>query len=134
MSEQNPLLEISASKNNNSELVGRIPAKVPLEFLSLTFSAQNPVKAIRARCFDCCCGDASEVRKCVATECPSWPFRMGTNPFRKKPVLSKSERQRRTALLQGAPPSGAKEKPRSRSANRAGAQPKPSRERRNMVQ
>jgi len=109
MSEQNPLLEISASKNDNGELVGRIPVDVPLDFLLLNFSAQNPVKALRARCLDCCCGDASEVRKCVATDCPSWPFRMGTNPFRKKPVLSEGERQRRTALLQGTAPTSQKD-------------------------
>ncbi len=126
MKKQNQLLEISAAKNDNGELVGRLPADVPLEFLSLAYRAQNPVKAIRAKCLDCCCAQADEVRKCVATDCPSWPFRMGTNPFRKKPVLSKAERQRRTALLQGAPPASAKEKPRSRSANRAEAQPKPS--------
>ncbi len=133
MSKHNPLLEISASKNDNGELVGRVPAEVPLEFLSLNFRAQNPVKALRARCLDCCCGDASEVRKCVATECPSWPFRMGTNPFRKKPVLSEAERQRRTALLQGAPPASTNEKPRSRAANRAEAQPKPSHHRKTTV-
>ena len=104
MNKRNPLLEISASKNDNGELVGRVPAEVPLDFLSHTYSVQNPVKAIRARCLDCCCGDASEVRKCVATDCPSWPFRMGTNPFRKKPVYSEAEIQRRTALLQGANP------------------------------
>ena len=109
MSEQNPLLEISASKNDNGELVGRIPAEVPLELLSLKFRAQKPLKALRARCLDCCCGDSSEVRKCVATDCPSWPFRMGTNPFRKKPVLSEAERQRRTALLRGVPPANPKD-------------------------
>ncbi len=122
--------EISSSKNDSGELASR----VPLDILSLNFSAQNPVKAIRTRCIDCFCGDKSEVRKCVATDCPSWPFRMGTNPFRKKPVLSEVERQRRAALLQGAPPASAYEKPRSRSANRAEAQPKPSRVRRNMVE
>ncbi len=114
MSEQNPLLEISPFQIDNGELVGRLPAEVPSEILSRRFSAQNPVKAIRARCLDCCCGDSSEVRKCVATDCPSWPFRMGTNPFRKKPVLSKAERQRRAALLQGAPPASAKDKHRAR--------------------
>jgi hypothetical protein len=134
MSKQNPLLEISAIKNDNGELVGRHPTDVPLEILSRAFSAQNPVKAIRARCLDCCCGDKSEVRKCVATDCSSWPFRMGTNPFRKKPVLSEAERQRRTALLQGELPASPKEKPRSRFADRAEAQPKSNpAQKRNMV-
>ncbi len=103
MNKRNPLLEISASKNDNGELVGRLPAEVSSENLLRRFSAQNPVKALRARCLDCCCGDASEVRKCVATECPSWPFRMGTNPFRKKPVLTETEKMRRAELLHGVP-------------------------------
>ena len=49
--------------------------------------------ALRARCLDCCCGQASEVRKCVSVECRSWPFRMGVNPFRQKRVLSAEQRQ-----------------------------------------
>jgi len=101
MNKQNPLLEISASKNDEGELVGKIPAEVPLEFLSLAYRAQNPVKAIRAKCLDCCCAQADEVRKCVATDCPSWPFRMGSNPFRKKPVLTEAEKMRRAELLHG---------------------------------
>ena len=124
MSKLDPLLEISASKNDNDELVGKAPAEVPLEILLRAFSAQNPVKAIRARCLDCCCDQPSEVRKCVSTDCASWPFRMGTNPFRKKPKLSEAERLRRAAYLQGAPPTSANEKPRSRSANHAEAKPK----------
>ena len=34
-------------------------------------------KAIRLKCLDCCCGQAAEVRKCPATLCPLWRFRMG---------------------------------------------------------
>ena len=50
------------------------------------------VKALRARCLDCCCGQASEVRKCTAVTCPSWSFRMGTNPHREKRVLSPAQK------------------------------------------
>lgn len=96
-----PLLEISGQKIDEGNLVGMHPSDVPSEFLHGAFSAKNPVKAIRARCLDCCCGDASEIRKCVATDCASWPFRMGSNPFRKKPVLTDAERERRSALLTG---------------------------------
>ncbi len=103
MSKLDPLLKISASKKDNGELVGRHPAEVPSEILSRRFSAQNPVKAIRARCLDCCCDQPSEVRKCVATDCPSWPLRMGKNPFRKKTVFSVAEKKRRAELLHGQP-------------------------------
>jgi hypothetical protein len=34
-------------------------------------------KAIRLKCLDCCCGQATEVRKCPAEDCPLWRFRMG---------------------------------------------------------
>jgi hypothetical protein len=34
-------------------------------------------KAIRLKCLDCCCGQPSEVRKCLAENCPLWRFRMG---------------------------------------------------------
>jgi hypothetical protein len=52
-----------------------------------------PLKVIRARCIDCCSGSAAEVRLCSATSCPSWPYRMGTSPWRKE--LSPEEKHRR---------------------------------------
>ena len=35
-------------------------------------------KAIRAKCIDCCCGLKHEVKKCTATNCPLWNYRLGT--------------------------------------------------------
>ena len=92
VSDRNSLLEISGDKVDGGELVGRRPSEVPSEVLSQNFSAQKPMKAIRAKCLDCC-GNAAEVRKCVAVDCPSWAFRMGTNPFRKKRTLSPEQKQ-----------------------------------------
>lgn len=43
----------------------------------------TPVKAIRAKCLDCCCGSAQEVKLCPITDCPLYPYRMGHNPSRK---------------------------------------------------
>ena len=40
----------------------------------------TPIKAIRAKCIDCCCGDTREVRLCPAEDCPLHPFRYGKNP------------------------------------------------------
>ena len=34
-------------------------------------------KAIRLKCLDCCCGQSAEVRRCPATECVLWRYRMG---------------------------------------------------------
>ena len=87
MTARNPLLEISGHEADGRELVGRRPSEVPSEILSRYYAEKNPLKALRARCLDCCCGSTSEVRKCVAVGCPSWPFRMGINPFRKKRTI-----------------------------------------------
>ena len=38
----------------------------------------NRREAIRARCIDCSGGNRAEVRNCEFTDCPLWPFRMGT--------------------------------------------------------
>ena len=97
MGTANPLLEISADKIDDGELVGHRPSDVASKILSLNFRAQNPTKAIRAKCLDCCCGNAAEVRKCVATDCALWPFRLGSNPFRKRSALSEDEKLRRVA-------------------------------------
>lgn len=42
----------------------------------------SPLKAIRARCLDCCCFRAGEVRQCPSNDCPLHPFRFGRNPNR----------------------------------------------------
>ena len=40
----------------------------------------TPRKAIRAKCLDCCCGSASEVRLCTIRKCPLYPHRFGKRP------------------------------------------------------
>lgn len=34
-------------------------------------------KAIRLKCLDCSGGNSAEVRRCPATNCALWPYRMG---------------------------------------------------------
>jgi len=92
-------LEISPFGTDDGELIGKHPREVPLEILSLKFRAQNPLKALREKCLDCCCGNAAEVRKCVTFDCPLWPYRMGTNPFRKKRELSPAQKRERAERL-----------------------------------
>ena len=36
--------------------------------------------AIRAKCLDCCCNQANEVRLCPTQNCALWPFRLGKAP------------------------------------------------------
>lgn len=38
---------------------------------------KSPLKAIRAKCLDCCCGQASEVKNCQIKRCPLWEYRFG---------------------------------------------------------
>ena len=92
-------LEISPHQADEGELIGKHPSEVPSQILSLKFREQNPLNAIREKCLDCCCGNAAEVRKCVATDCALWPFCMGTNPFRKRRELSDEQKKAITGRL-----------------------------------
>ena len=42
----------------------------------------TPLRAIRAKCLDCCCGQVAEVRRCPSKSCALWPYRFGKNPAR----------------------------------------------------
>jgi hypothetical protein len=93
------LLEPSPYPVDEGELIGKDPRNIPPGILSVYHTESNPLKALRARCLDCCCGNSTEVRKCTAVDCPSWPFRMGVNPFRAKVELSSEQREARSATL-----------------------------------
>lgn len=53
----------------------------------------NPVKAIRAFCLECSCGQTSEVKACPMYRCPLYPFRMGKNPYRQRREMSEEEKR-----------------------------------------
>lgn len=40
----------------------------------------TPIKAIRAKCLDCCCGQYVEVRNCNVKSCPLHEYRHGKRP------------------------------------------------------
>jgi hypothetical protein len=50
------------------------------------------LKAIRAKCIDCCGNYPSLVAECHITSCALHPFRMGKNPFRVKREMSDEQR------------------------------------------
>ena len=52
----------------------------------------NPVKAIRGKCLDCCCGSVAEVKSCTATACALFPFRMGKNPYRQSREMTEQQK------------------------------------------
>jgi hypothetical protein len=58
--------------------------------LAAGFEKKPLLRVIREKCMDCCCGQAVEVRKCTATGCELWPYRMGSNPFAAHPGNTKN--------------------------------------------
>ena len=55
--------------------------------------ATNPVKAIREKCLDCCCGQANEVKLCRRERCALHPFRFGKNPYRAKREMTEEQKK-----------------------------------------
>lgn len=78
--------------------VGRDPRRMTREeLMAAGHQPMSPLKALRLRCLDCCAGQPSEVRLCTAVGCPSWPFRMRNNPWRKEPSEAQMEARRHAA-------------------------------------
>ena len=48
----------------------------------------TPLKAIRAKCLDCCGGSVAEVKRCPCADCSLYPYRFGKNP-RRSGVINK---------------------------------------------
>ena len=85
--------------------VGRDPrAMTAAELEQLGHARVSPLRALRLKCLDCCNHSAQEVRLCTAVDCPSWPFRMGKNPWRRK-----LDQEERVALRARLVPNGASE-------------------------
>lgn len=51
----------------------------------------TPLKAIRAKCLDCCYDQAQEVKLCPCVDCPLYPYRFGKSM--KSRSLSLEQRQ-----------------------------------------
>ena len=78
--------------------VGRDPRAMSADDLQqLGHARVSPLRALRLKCLDCCNDSAQEVRLCTAVDCPSWPFRMGKNPWRAP--LSAEARMQRAATM-----------------------------------
>jgi hypothetical protein len=85
--------------------VGRDPRAVSRdELIAAGHKPMSPLKALRARCIDCCADQPSEVRLCTAVAWASWPFRMGANPWRKEATEAQREARRKAGarLARGA--------------------------------
>lgn len=41
---------------------------------------RTPLKAIRAKCMECTCGQFIEIKNCTIKKCPLYEYRMGHRP------------------------------------------------------
>ena len=85
---RHPLLEISGSESDGGVYIGKDPRKIfPEQFADSGVRLMPVMKAIRAKCIDCCAGQVAEVRKCASFHCPLWPMRMGNFPRKLRAAL-----------------------------------------------
>lgn len=83
--------------------VGRDPRDMTADELAGAGIERTPIlAAVRAKCLDCCGGAPSEVRRCTATGCALWPFRMNHNPFRSAREMSDEQRAAAADRLRAA--------------------------------
>lgn len=40
----------------------------------------TPIKAIRKKCLDCCCGSHKEIKYCTVIKCAIYPYRLCRRP------------------------------------------------------
>lgn len=85
--EFSPLLEYQSGN-----LIGKYPDNALVSEMEDAGHINLPLaQVIRKKCLDCCGFHQSEVRKCVCTTCPLWPYRMGKNPFQSAKYITKME-------------------------------------------
>lgn len=70
----------------------------------------SPLKAIRLKCLDCCCGSSNEVKLCPVAGCALYPFREGINPNRKPREYTPEQRAAMAARLSKNKPTNTGEK------------------------
>lgn len=51
----------------------------------------TPIKAIRAKCLDCCGGYKNEVKHCPITDCSLYPYRFGKRPVKDEAAETNKE-------------------------------------------
>jgi len=62
---------------------------------------KTPLKAIRAHCLECVSGSSKEVELCTDPKCWLYPFRAGSNPFRKPMAPERRKELQRRAKERG---------------------------------
>lgn len=51
----------------------------------------SPLKAIRAKCVECCGDSVQEVKYCTSKRCPLHEWRFGKNPYRKREMTEEQK-------------------------------------------
>lgn len=46
----------------------------------------TPMRAIRKKCLDCCCGSYTEVTHCTVKTCALYEYRSGHRPKEEEPI------------------------------------------------
>jgi hypothetical protein len=91
------------------DTIGRDPREFTREvWEDLDFELQ-PMKAIRAKCIECCGGYRSEVPKCQVTRCSLYALRMGHRPQAKPKGWSRDSRYQSLASEESGDIQGSKE-------------------------
>lgn len=62
---------------------------------------KSPLKVIREKCLDCCCGQAGEIKNCAIIKCPLHPFRLGKNLYRTR-TMTEEQKQAAAERLKSA--------------------------------
>lgn len=96
-------LEPSPYDGDGGHLIGKLPRSLAAADLRALGHPASPIRAIRAKCLDCSGGQPSEVRKCVALNCPLWPMRMSSNPFHGSHASVENEAAVSAAFQEGQP-------------------------------
>jgi len=94
--------EIGLEKRDGYDF-GRDPREMsPADLSGAGHERISRGKAMRLKCLDCCNDSPTEVRLCTAVDCPLWPFRMGTDPWRAPVSDARREHGRQMGLKTAA--------------------------------
>ena len=89
-----PLLTL----NEHGHAIGKNPLDVEVNLLKDAEHTQMSLaKVMRKKCLDCSGFQPAEVKKCVATDCALWPYRMGKSPFRSHMAKESSKKVKNNA-------------------------------------
>ena len=92
------------TRQEDGETYGKLPSEVPAADLLAVGHLPGPMlEVIRAKCLDCSCFQHAEVRKCTAVRCALWPYRMGSNPFRRGHATKTSFKPKTNGKKPGVP-------------------------------